>query len=115
MDKQKQAQKYLHTYRSLKERINYSEIVLARLTADSSPGARKEILAIHKKIREWSELCLEIDRQIDTLPALEKAILRHRYIFFEPWDKICEKLSLDQNQVRDTHQRALRLIGHNLK
>ena len=57
--------------------------------------------------RRWSEQCLQIDQEIDKLPALEKAILRYRYIFDASWSNIGEKIGYDYDSLMLAHRRAL--------
>ena len=113
MDPIQTAKKFLFTHRELKKRLDRAGTDIECLIGDLANKER--INFIQRKVREWLELCLEIEEIIDELPIFEKTVIRYRYILGIPWEGICAILCDDPEQVSAIHKRALNRIYESIK
>jgi DNA-directed RNA polymerase specialized sigma24 family protein len=109
------AKQHLISYRRLKEEIARIENELTEMHRENAADSRALMLRRHNKLRELSEQCLEIDREIEKLPPLERTILRYRYIFGVPWEDVCEKIGYEFEQAVCVHEKALITLSKDLR
>jgi len=113
MDSSIAVEEYLASYQKLKKQISQLDAELALLR--QSPDSMNQYRELHQKVRQLSMSCLEIDRQIDRLPAPEKTILRYRYILGYPWEDVRRRVGCSADQLMIVHQNALSLLSEHLQ
>ena len=57
------------------------------------------------------ELCQEIEDALEPLPAIERVLLRERYIFCKEWGEICAVIGYSWRQTLRMHSEALARLG----
>ena len=113
MEPVQKAKRYLSVYRELKKRLDRAGSDIEQLIGD--PANKERIAFIQNKIREWLELCYEIEDTVNRLPALEKTVIRYRYLLNIPWADICEIIYDDPELISTVHRRALNRIYESIK
>jgi len=62
------------------------------------------------KIRELAEEQLAIEKSIDILDPVARALLRYRYIEGLAWEEVCVAMSYSWRQTHRIHSRALETL-----
>ncbi|MDO4541792.1 MAG: sigma factor-like helix-turn-helix DNA-binding protein [Bacillota bacterium] len=63
---------------------------------------------LNKKVEKLKALRLNIEETIDSLPSVERRLMRMRYIRGFTWQQIAQRLYCDESSCRRLHRRILR-------
>lgn len=69
---------------------------------------------INAAVKKLMQKRLEIEKVIDTVPnATFREILKRRYLLYQKWDDVAEKMHYSSRRVRQLHRSALQYISLN--
>lgn len=86
--------------------------------APQSDGTENAVLRVleleehlHKEIERLTEKRQEIEQAVDSVPdEIQREVLTRRYLLYQKWDIIAEKLNYSERHIRRLHGYALKKI-----
>jgi len=66
---------------------------------------------LHSKKLKAIALCEEIENCIESLPPLERTLMRERYILGKDWEEVCCFIGYSWRQTHRLHSKALKKIN----